>query len=129
MSILTDVPQRQRFEDFGERGAFNAWMKYSIAFAVLFCLAAILLVFFMDTKRAPDAKAVEKEKVPEKLPVVADLPMKQKTGSETAAKETTKPAGGTAVKPTKSAPATPKKTTPAPAPSKTTPRKTTTKTH
>jgi len=83
MSILVDVPERKHFEDFGERGAFNRWMKYAIIFAVLFCVAALLMVFLMDSKRAPAEKDAQKEKVIEKLPVVADLPGKSKTSSTT----------------------------------------------
>ena len=110
MSILTDVPQRQRFEDFGERGAFNTWMKYSIAFAVLFCLGALLIVFLTYSKRATAKPPVEKEKVVEKLPVVADLP-KSKSGTSTS-KETEKTATSSAVKSTKSGSTPTKKTTP-----------------
>ncbi len=110
MSILTDVPQRQRFDDFGERGAFNTWMKYSIAFAVLFCLGALLIVFLMDSKRTADKPPVEKEKVVEKLPVVADLP-RSKAGTTTG-KESSKTTTGSAAKSTKSGTTTTKKTTP-----------------
>jgi preprotein translocase subunit SecG len=118
MSILTDIPERQRFEDCSERGAFSTWMKYSIIFAVLFCLGAMLLVFMTDSKKPSDKGEDEKEKVVEKLPVVADLP-KSKSGS-TAGKESTKTASNPTVKSTKSSPTTVKKTTP---------RKTTTKTN
>jgi hypothetical protein len=83
MSILMDVPDRKHFEDSDERGAFGRWMRYSIGFAVLFCLAALLLVFFMDSKRAPAAPLPEKEPIHKKLPVVADLPSRQKTASTT----------------------------------------------
>jgi preprotein translocase subunit SecG len=83
MSILVDVPERKHFQDFGERGAFNRWMRYAIVFAVLFCAAALLMVFLMDSKRAPAEKGAQKEKVVEKLPVVADLPGKSKTSSTT----------------------------------------------
>jgi hypothetical protein len=110
MSILTDVPQRQRFEDFSERGAFNRWMKYAIAVAVLFCLGALLIVFLMDSKRAADKPPAEKEKVVEKLPVVADLP-KSKPG-KTIGKEPAKTNSTLAVKSTKSGSTPTKKTTP-----------------
>jgi hypothetical protein len=110
MSILTDVPQRQRFDDFSERGAFNTWMKYAIAFAVLFCLGALLIVFLTDSKPATDKPPVEKEKVVEKLPVVADLP-KSKTGTTTR-KEPAKTNSTPTVKSTKSGTTTTKKTTP-----------------
>lgn len=110
MSILTDVPQRQRFEDFSERGAFNTWMKYSIAFAVLFCVGALLIVFLMDPKRAADKPPLEKDKFVGKLPVVADLP-KSKTGTATN-KESSKTTLTSTAKSTKSGSTPTKKTTP-----------------
>ncbi len=108
MSILMDVPERKHFEDFGERGAFNRWMKYSIVFAVLFCVGALVIVFLMDSKNAATKPPVEKEAVVEKLPVVADLPGKSKTTS-TIGKTPTKTTSNPALKSTKSSPAPTKK--------------------
>jgi len=84
-------------------------MKYSIVFAVLFCLAALLMVFFMDSKRETKEPVAEKEKVVEKLPVVADLP-KSKAGTSTS-KESSK-TGTSSTKSTKSGSTTTKKAPP-----------------
>jgi hypothetical protein len=79
MSILTDIPRRQRFDDFSERGAFHAWMRHAIIFAVIACIAALLITYLVDSRHANKEKAPEKENITEKLPVVADLPMKSKS--------------------------------------------------
>lgn len=111
MSILTDIPRRQRFDDFSERGAFHAWMKHSIIFAVIACIAALLITYFVDSRTANKEKAPEKEKVSEKLPVVADLPMKSKP--------TKSPLLGASTKSSKSGSSTTKKTARPPAQHKT----------
>jgi hypothetical protein len=102
MSILTDIPQRKRFDDFSERGAFHAWMKHSIIFAVIACIAALLITYFVDSHTANKEKVPEKEKTSEKLPVVADLPMKSKP--------TKAPPSGTSTKSSKSGSSSTKKT-------------------
>jgi cytoskeletal protein RodZ len=106
MSILTDIPQRKRFDDFSERGAFQAWMKQAIVFAVIICIAALLMVYLMDSRSENKEKAVAKEQTTEQLPVVADLPMNAPAKKETGTKSATKS--------TKSAPTTTKKATPPP---------------
>lgn len=88
MSILIDIPERKQFEYVGERRPFKPWIKYVIAFVVIICLAALVFLFF---KGRADGKAAEREQVVEKLPVVADLPMKPKPSSEANAKEAVKP--------------------------------------
>ena len=102
MAILTEIPRRQRFDDFSERGAFHSWMKHSIIFAVIACIAALLITYFVDSRTAKNKEKVpEKEKTSEKLPVVADLPMK--------AKPIKAPTSGTSTKSSKSGSSTTKK--------------------
>jgi hypothetical protein len=117
MSILTDIPQRKRFDDFSERGAFHAWMKHAIIFAVIACIASFLILFLVDSRQAKKEKEPVKEKAPEKLAPVADLPMK--------AKPTKTSQSGTSTKATKSGTSTGKKTAHPPSNSKTSPHKTT----
>ena len=116
MSILTDIPRRQRFDDFSERGAFHAWMRHAIIFAVIACIAALLITYLVDSRHANKEKTPEKEKIAEKLPVVADLPMKSKPIKAP-------PPTGLSTKATKSGTSTAKKT--AHPPSKTSSHKTT----
>lgn len=111
MSILTDIPQRKRFDDFSERGAFHAWMKQAIVFTVIICIAALLMVFLMDSRSEKKEKPVAKEKTTEQLPVVADLPMNAPATKGAVAKPPTKS--------TKSVPATTKKGTHPPTTTKT----------
>jgi hypothetical protein len=111
MSILTDIPQRKRFDDFSERGAFHAWMKQAIVFTVIICIAALLMVFLMDSRSEKKEKPVAKEKTTEQLPVVADLPMNAPATKGAVSKPPTKS--------TKSVPATTKKGTHPPATTKT----------
>lgn len=118
MSILTDIPPRKRFDDFSERGAFHAWMKHAIIFAVIACIASFLILFLVDSRQPNKEKEPVKEKVSEKLPVVADLPMKSK--STTGTKQGTKTSvSGTSTKSPKSGTSTTKKTTRPPSTSKT----------
>ena len=117
MAILTDIPQRKRFDDFSERGAFHAWMKHAIIFAVIACIASFLILFLVDSRQPNKEKEPVKEKVPEKLAPVADLPMKSKTTKAP-------PPSGTSTKSTKSGTSTGKKTAHPPSTSKTSPRKT-----
>lgn len=108
MSILTDIPRRQRFDDFSERGAFHAWMKHAIIFAVIACIASFLILFLVDSHQANKEKEPVKEKPAEKLPVVADLPMKSKPTAGTKMATTS---SGTSSKSTKSGTSTSKKST------------------
>jgi hypothetical protein len=112
MSILTDIPQRQRFDDFSERGAFHAWMKHAIIFAVIACIASFLIVYLVDSRQATKEKVPAKEKTIEKLPVVADLPIKAKPTKVL-------PPSGPSTKSTKSGTSTAKKTAHPPSTSKT----------
>ena len=118
MSILTDIPRRQRFDDFSERGAFHAWMKHAIIFAVIACIASFLILFLVDSRQANKEKEPVKEKPAEKLPVVADLPMKSKPIK-------VPPPTGLSTKATKSGTSAAKKTAHPPSTSKTSSHKTT----
>jgi hypothetical protein len=118
MSILTDIPQRKRFDDFSERGAFHAWMKHAIIFAVIACIASFLILFLVDSRQPKKEKEPVNEKTTEKLPVVADLPMKAKPTKAP-------PPSGSSTKSTKSGASTGKKTAHPPSNSKTSPHKTT----
>ena len=89
-------------------------MKYSIIFAVIVCLAAILIKYLVDSRHAKKENVPEKEKTTEKLPVVADLPMKSKPTKAP-------PPSGLSTKATKSGTSTTKKATPHSSTSKTSP--------
>jgi len=112
MPILIDIPQRQRFDDFSERGAFHAWMRHAIIFSIIACIAVLLITYLVDLRHANKGKALEAEKITEKLPVVADLPMKPKPTMEASSLDIS-------TKVTKSGTSTAKKTTHPPLTSKT----------
>lgn len=55
MSVLTEVPPPQRYTDFSERGAFNAWMRASMIVAAVLLVVALLLCFiFRPGSGAPE---------------------------------------------------------------------------
>jgi hypothetical protein len=87
-------------------------MRHAIIFSVIACIAALLITYLVDSRHANKEKALEAEKITEKLPVVADLPMKPKpTMASSSADISTRV--------TKSGPSTAKKTTHPPSTSKT----------
>ena len=47
---MTEIPPPEPFRDFGERGAFNAWMKYAMMIAALVCVVGIAAVFFVERR-------------------------------------------------------------------------------
>jgi len=52
MDFLDDRPPSETHKDFGERGVFNAWMKYAMIGAALVCGAGIAVCFLLERKGA-----------------------------------------------------------------------------
>ena len=61
MAILDEIPPPETFKDFGERGAFNAWMKYAVIVAALVCVAGIVVCLVVDSSRKGKPKPVAEE--------------------------------------------------------------------
>ena len=61
MAILDKIPPPEKFEDFGEQGAFNAWMKYAVIVAVLVCVVGLATCLLLELrgKTKPVAETTE----------------------------------------------------------------------
>lgn len=73
MSVLTEVPPPQRYSDFSERGAFNAWMRAAMIVAGVLLVIALLLCFIFrpGSSSAPttadeqqESKTAEQQEAP-----------------------------------------------------------------
>ena len=50
MALLDKILPPDKFKDFGEHGAFHAWMKYAVIVAVVVCVGGITTCFLLELR-------------------------------------------------------------------------------
>jgi hypothetical protein len=76
MPVLSRIPKPRAFKDFGERDAFNTWMRYAMVVAAFVCVSGLSICLVMEgcgsgrpaDKTGTKPEAVEAAKTPEPPP-------------------------------------------------------------
>ncbi|MCL1920591.1 MAG: hypothetical protein FWG50_05860 [Kiritimatiellaeota bacterium] len=71
MAILNEIPPPETFRDFGEQGAFHAWMKYAVIVAALVCVLGVAACFLLERRAKPKPDKEEEAKTEEPQPSAA----------------------------------------------------------